>query len=156
MSRYSVSVYFFCSYNILIIYVKNIKNLYIGGVWEDIMSVFFINAILWTLAFYGLFEIVKTLIYLYYFSKVKKQRSTYIVLPIKDDLQDNKDTGDVEFLLRSLIFRILYENDNYIDEILVVDFGIKTETKMVIEKIQKDYNCVKLIVPDMLEKAFLV
>ncbi len=128
---------------------------------------FIINAVLWTLAFYGLFEIIKTIIYLYYFSKVKKEKSTYVVVPIKDyneneDIEknrnvemakeDNSDAGDTEVFLRSIIFKTLYENDNCVDEILVVDFGIKEETRNVIQRLENDYSCIRLVSSNKLER----
>lgn len=101
------------------------------------MGNFIVEAILWTLALYGLFEIVKTLIDIYTYRNVKSD-GIYLIVAVKN--QENK----IEGFIRSLLFRILYGNDELIKEIIVTDLESKDKTMEILDKLQKDYDTVQV------------
>lgn len=99
---------------------------------------FILNAILWTLALYGLLEIMKTIIYICSYTNLKSD-GTYVIIAVKN--QENK----IEGLLRSLLFRFLYGKEEYIKDIIVADLDSKDETRPILDRLEKDYDCVKVV-----------
>lgn len=102
------------------------------------MSGFVENAILWTLALYGLFEIIKTIIYICTY-KVGKECETNIIIATKNQEQN------IEGMLRSIIFRILNEKETFIDRIILTDLNSKDNTKEILKKLSNDYECVRFV-----------
>ena len=102
------------------------------------MQNFIFSAIIWTLAFYGLFEIIKTIIYIYSFTNSKSD-GIYIIIAAKN--QENR----IEGFLRSILFRFLYGKDEYIKDIIVADLDSKDSTTDILYKLQKDYDCIKVV-----------
>ena len=102
------------------------------------MSNFIINAILWTLALYGLFEIIKTIIYIFTYTNLKSD-GIYFIIAAKN--QEDK----IEGFLRSIIFKMLYGKDEYIKNVIVADLDSKDSTKEIAEKLSKDYKCINTI-----------
>ena len=66
------------------------------------MLEFIMNIIFWTLAIYGLFEIIKNIIYISKYTRFKSD-GIYVIIAVKN--QEEK----IEGFLRSIIFEILYE-----------------------------------------------
>lgn len=99
---------------------------------------FILNAILWTLALYGLLEIIKTIIYICSYTNLKSD-GTYVIIAVKN--QENK----IEGLLRSLLFRFLYGKEEFIKDIIVADLDSKDETRPILDRLEKDYECVKVV-----------
>ena len=62
---------------------------------------FILNTIFWTLALYGLFEIIKTIINIYTYTNLKSD-GIYVIVAVKN--QENK----IEGFLRNFLFRIIY------------------------------------------------
>ena len=62
---------------------------------------FIFNTVLWTLALYGLFEIIKTIINIYTYTNLKSD-GIYVIVAVKN--QEDK----IEGFLRNFIFRMLY------------------------------------------------
>ena len=77
------------------------------------MSDFILNGILWVLALYGLFEIIKTIIYTYTYTSLKSD-GIYVIIAAKN--QEKR----IEGFLRSILFRFLYGKEEYIKDIIVV------------------------------------
>ncbi len=102
------------------------------------MSTFIINAIIWTLAIYGLFEIIKNIIFTYTYTNLKAD-GIYMIIAVKN--QENK----IEVFLRSILFRILYGKDEYIRNVIVTDLNSKDNTKEILEKLSKDYKCIEVV-----------
>lgn len=98
---------------------------------------FIINATIWTFALYGLFEVIKTTIYIFSYTNLKSD-GIYMIIAVKN--QENK----VEGFLRSLLFRFLYGKEEYIKDIIVTDLDSSDNTMQILEKIQKDYECIKV------------
>lgn len=101
------------------------------------MGDFILNTILWTLALYGLFEIIKTIINIYTYTNLKSD-GIYVIIAVKN--QENK----IEGFLRSFIFRVIYGKEEYIKNIIVTDLDSKDETVNILNKLQKDYECIKV------------
>lgn len=101
------------------------------------MGDFIFNTILWTLALYGLFEIIKTIINIYTYTNLKSD-GIYMIIAVKN--QENK----IEGFLRSLLFRVIYGKEEYIKNIIVTDLDSSDETINILNKLQKDYECIKV------------
>lgn len=98
---------------------------------------FIFNLILWTLALYGLFEIIKNIIYIFTYTNLRAD-GIYLIVAVKN--QEDK----IEGFLRSILFRFLYGKEEYIKDIIVTDLDSKDKTSEILNKIQKDYDCVKV------------
>lgn len=101
------------------------------------MADFIINGILWTLALYGLIEIIKTLIYIFTYTNLKTD-GIYLIVAVKN--QQEK----IEGFLRTVLFRLLYGKEENIKEVIVTDLDSKDETVDILKKLQKDYDCLKV------------
>lgn len=102
------------------------------------MQSFILNAIMWTLALYGLFEIIKTIVYIYSFTNLKSD-GIYLIIAAKN--QENK----IEGFLRSVLFRVLYGKDDAIKDIIVTDLDSNDATTDILCKLQRDYDCIKVV-----------
>ena len=100
------------------------------------MGEFIINSILWTLALYGLFEIIKQLIYMYTYTNLKAD-GIYVIIAVKN--QEEK----IEGFLRSTLFKIFYGKEETIKNIIVADLNSTDKTKEIVDKISEDYECIK-------------
>lgn len=99
---------------------------------------FIINAIVWTLAFYGLFEIIKTIIYISVHTNLKSD-GIYMIIGVK-----NKEK-EIEGILRSIIFKILYGKEDEIKDIVIADLNSNDNTKQIVQKLQEEYECIKVL-----------
>ena len=102
------------------------------------MVEFVFHTIFWTLALYGLFEIIKNIIYLCTYTNLKSN-GIYIVIAVKN--QGKK----IEGFMRSLIFRILYGKEDIVKDIIVTDLDSKDDTMQILEKLSKDYDCLQTV-----------
>ena len=100
------------------------------------MGEFIINSILWTLALYGLFEIIKQIIYMYTYTNLKAD-GIYVIIAVKN--QEEK----IEGFLRSTLFKISYGKEETIKNIIVADLNSTDKTKEIVDKISEDYECIK-------------
>ena len=101
------------------------------------MENFVINSILWVLALYGLFELVKHIIYMCTYTNFKSD-GIYVIIAVKN--QEEK----IEGFLRSSLFKILYGKEEYIKDIIVADLGSTDKTKEIANRLSLDYECVKI------------
>ena len=99
---------------------------------------FILNTIFWTLALYGLFEIIKTIIYITAYTKMQSD-GIYIIIAVKN--QEEK----IEGFLRSILFKILYGKEDYLKNIIVADLKSTDKTKEIAKKLSKDYDCLKVL-----------
>jgi len=99
---------------------------------------FIINTCIWTLALYGLFEIIKNIIYVCTYANYK-QDGIYIIIATKN--QENK----IEGFLRSFLFKIFYGKEDYIKEVIVTDLGSTDKTLEIEEKIVEEISGVKVL-----------
>ena len=101
------------------------------------MTNFILNLILWTLALYGLFEIIKNVIYIFTYTNLRAD-GIYLIVAVKN--QEDR----IEGFLRSILFRFLYGKEEYVKDIIVTDLDSKDGTAQILDKIEKDYECVKV------------
>ena len=99
---------------------------------------FILNTIFWTLALYGLFEIIKNIIYISTYTKLKSD-GIYVIIAVKN--QEKK----IEGFLRSIIFKVLYGKEDWIKNIIVADLESEDETKEIVKKMSHDYNFLNVI-----------
>ena len=102
------------------------------------MLEFVLSTIFWTLAIYGLFEVIKNIIYISRFTKFKSD-GIHVIIAVKN--QEEK----IEGFLRSVIFRILYGKEEYLKKIIVTDLDSVDNTKSILEKFSNDYSEIKLV-----------
>ena len=98
---------------------------------------FIINTIFWTLAIYGFFEIVKTIINLFTYTNFQSD-GIYLIIAVK-----NKE-DKIEGFLRSILFKFLYGKDDNFKEIIVTDLGSEDNTLKILDALQEDYKCIKV------------
>lgn len=99
---------------------------------------FIFNLIFWVLAIYGLIEIIKTVYYTIYYTKLKSD-GIYFIIATKN--QEDK----IEIFMRSILFKIIYDGkEDAIKNFIVTDLGSKDKTKQILEKMQQDYKFIKL------------
>lgn len=90
------------------------------------------------MAIYGFIEIIKTIIYLCTYTNLKSD-GIYLIVAVKN--QENK----IEFFMRSLLFRILYGNEDYLSNIIVTDLESTDNTRLILNHLEKDYDCIKAV-----------
>ena len=100
------------------------------------MENFIINSLLWTFALYGLFEFIKQIILMFTYTNIKKD-GIYIIIAVKN--QEEK----IEGFLRSIIFKILYGKEEYINDIIITDLDSTDNTQEIINKMSVEYDYVK-------------
>lgn len=101
------------------------------------MLEFILNAVLWTLALYGLWEIIKNMIYIFQYTNMKSD-GIYLIIAVKN--QEEK----IEGFLRSILFRILYGKEEQIKDIIITDLDSKDNTEKIIEKLANEQDYVKI------------
>ena len=97
----------------------------------------FISIVIWTLAMYGLFEIIKNIIYICTYTKLNSN-GIYFIVAVKN--QEEK----IECFLRNLIFRVIYGKEE-INNILIIDLNSKDNTKKIVENLSKEYEQINLL-----------
>ena len=98
---------------------------------------FLFNTILWTLALYGLFEIIKSVINIYTYTNLKSN-GIYLIVAVKN--QEDK----IEGFIRNFLFRIIYGNEENIKNIIITDLDSSDETPMVINNISKENEKIRV------------
>lgn len=101
------------------------------------MADFIINGIFWVLALYGLFEIIKNIIYIYTYTNFKSD-GIYIIIGAKN--QENK----IEGFIRTLLFRLIYGKEECVKEVIVTDLDSNDDTMKILTRLSKEYDCVKV------------
>ncbi len=101
------------------------------------MGEFLLRSIFWILALYGLFEIIKNIIYIYTYTNLKSE-GIYIIIAAKN--QENK----IEGFLRTLLFRLLYGKEDMVKDVIVTDLDSTDDTMKILTKLGKDYDAIKV------------
>jgi len=99
---------------------------------------FILNTIFWTLSLYGLFEILKNIIYIATYTNFKAN-GIYLIIAVKN--QEEK----IEFFLRSSLFKILYGKEEYLKNIIVADLKSTDNTREIAKKLENDYDCLRVL-----------
>ena len=102
------------------------------------MLEFVMNTFFWTLAFYGLFEIIKNIIYISTYTKFKSD-GIYVIIAVKN--QEEK----IEGFMRSILFRILYGKEECIKNVIIADLGSTDKTKEIAKKLEDDYKIINIM-----------
>ena len=97
----------------------------------------FISVIVWTLSIYGLFEIVKNIIYIFTYTRLNS-KGIYLMIAVKNQEEN------IECFLRNILFRIIYGKED-LKNILVVDLNSKDNTRKIVEKLEKEYEQISLL-----------
>ena len=97
-----------------------------------------ITIIIWTLALYGLFELVRSIINIFICTKLHTD-GIYVIVATKN--QENYIKG----FLRNLMFKLIYGKEEMIKNIIVVDLNSTDKTKDIVEKLQNEYNEIKIL-----------
>ena len=98
---------------------------------------FIFKTIFWTLAFYGLFEITKNIIYIFTYTKLRSD-GIYLIIAAKN--QENK----IEGFLRNFVFRLIYGKEEQVKNIIIADLNSNDDTNKILNKINKDYEFIKV------------
>ena len=98
---------------------------------------FILHVIFWTLALYGLFELIKNIMYLYTYTNLKSE-GIYIIIAVKN--QEDK----IEGFMRSFLFKILYGKEDCLKNVIVTDLRSTDNTKEILKKLSDDYDIIKV------------
>lgn len=98
---------------------------------------FITSTIFWTLAIYGLFEIIKNIIYICTYTKFQSN-GIYLIIAVKNQEEE------IEGFLRSSLFKILYGKEEYLKNIIVADLKSTDKTKEIAKKLEKEYDCLRV------------
>ena len=101
------------------------------------MGNFIFNTLLWTLALYGLFEIIKEIINIFTYTNLKSD-GIYMIIAVKN--QENR----IEGFLRSFLFRIIYGKEEFIKDIIITDLDSSDETPEILSRLNKEYSELKI------------
>ena len=101
------------------------------------MFEFLVNTFFWTLAIYGLFEIIKNIIYLSTYTKFKSD-GIYVIIAVKN--QEDK----IEGFLRSILFKIMYGREDVLKNIIVADLESEDNTKDIVRRLASEYEVLKV------------
>lgn len=96
------------------------------------------NVIIWTLAFYGLFEIIKNIINIFSCTKLKTD-GIYFIIAVKN--QENC----IENFIRNLMFKVIYGKEEKIKNVIFLDLNSTDNTKEIIERLQNEYEQIKIL-----------
>ena len=98
----------------------------------------FITIVVWTLAFYGVFEIIKNIINIFTCTQLHTD-GIYFIIATKN--QENH----IEVFLRNLMFKIIYGKEEIIKNIIIVDLNSTDKTKEIVEKLQQEYEQIQIL-----------
>ncbi len=98
---------------------------------------FILTSILWILALYGLFEIIKTIIHIRKYPKISFTDTSFVITV-------HNQENNIEYFLRLLIYQMLYYNLN-IPEVIVVDLDSTDNTLDILRAFAKDFNFITVL-----------
>ena len=99
---------------------------------------FVASVVIWTLSLYGLFEIIKNIIYISTYTKFKAD-GIYVIIAVKN--QEER----IEGFLRAILFKIIYGREEFLKNIIVADLKSEDKTKEIAKKLSKEYDCLKVL-----------
>lgn len=98
---------------------------------------FILTSVLWILALYGLFEIVKTIINIKRYPKVSFNGTSFVITI-------HNQENSIEYFLRLFIYKLLYYNFS-IPEILIVDLDSTDNTLNILRAFAKDFYFITVL-----------
>lgn len=99
---------------------------------------FILQTIFWTLAIYGLLEIIKNIIYISTYTNFKSN-GIYLIIAVKN--QEER----IEGFLRSSLFKLLYGREEELKNVIVADLESTDDTKEIVKKLADEYECLKVL-----------
>lgn len=99
---------------------------------------FITSGIIWTLALYGLIEIIKTIYYVCTCTKLESD-GIYFIIAVKNQEEQ------IEGFMRSILFRVLYGKEDNIKNVIISDLGSTDTTKVILEKLREDYKFINIM-----------
>lgn len=101
------------------------------------MADFVFTSILWILALYGLFEIIKNIIYIHKIPSISFDSTSFIITV-------HNQENSIECFLKLFIYKILYYNIN-LPEIIIVDLNSTDKTLDILNKFSQDFSFIKVL-----------
>ncbi len=101
---------------------------------------FIFTSIIWILALYGLFEIIKTIIHIHKYPAVSFNETSFIITV-------HNQENNIEYFLKLLIYKTLYYNFN-IPEIIIVDLNSTDNTLNILNNFAKDFSFITILTLD--------
>lgn len=98
---------------------------------------FILTSILWILALYGLFEIIKTIIHIRKYPKISFTGTSFVITV-------HNQENNIEYFLRLLIYQMLYYNLS-IPEVIVVDLDSTDNTLDILRAFANDFNFITVL-----------
>lgn len=98
---------------------------------------FVLTSILWILALYGLFEIIKTIVHIHKYPKISFNGTSFVITI-------HNQENSVEYFLRLFIYKMLYYNLS-IPEIIIVDLDSTDNTLNILRTFSKDFYFIKVL-----------
>lgn len=99
---------------------------------------FVLSTIFWTLALYGVYELIKNVLYISTYTRFKAD-GIYLIVAVKN--QEEK----IECFLRSSLFKFLYGKDEYVKNIIVADLKSEDKTKEIAKRLSNEYEMLSVI-----------
>lgn len=96
---------------------------------------FILHTLVYILAIYGIIEIIKTIIYIMKFTNLN-ENGIYIIIGVKNQEKN------VQGVLRSILFKIMYGKEDVIKKVIVADLDSTDKTFENIKKLKKDNDDV--------------
>ena len=96
-----------------------------------------ISIMIWTLALYGFFEIIKNVIYICTYTGLRT-KGIYLLVAVKNEEEN------IEYFLRSMLFKIIYGKEE-IKNITVIDLNSKDNTRKIVENLEREYEQINLL-----------
>ncbi len=95
------------------------------------------NTLVYVLAIYGLIEIIKTICYIMEYTNLRED-GIYIIIAVK-----NREKN-IEGILRSILFKIMYGKEDAIKKVVLTDLSSKDDTLKRLKKFKEENEYVKV------------
>ena len=101
---------------------------------------FILTSILWILALYGLFEILKTIVHVHTYPRSSFTDTSFVITV-------HNQENNIEYFLRLFIYKMLYDNLS-IPEIIIVDLNSSDNTLDIIRTFSRDFCFITVLTLD--------
>ena len=98
---------------------------------------FIFHTLVYSLAIYGIIEIIKNIMYIMKYTNLR-ENGIYIIIAAKN--QEKR----IEGVLRSVLFKIMYGKEDIIKKIILTDLDSKDETLKALKQFQKENEYVQV------------
>ena len=107
------------------------------------MLYYILNTILWTLAFFGVIELIKEIV-----NSKMKEKENYIMLLVKNE------EDSIEGVIRKIILKIKSDKIQDVKKIIIIDLGSKDKTNEILKMLELDYDIIKIVDFNEYEKFY--